>query len=80
MCRSIHTLYNSQPPATLEEIQAAARQYVRKISGYSKPSRVNETAFLQAVEEVSAASQKLLASLQTSAPPRPRQQLAGKRE
>jgi hypothetical protein len=72
MCRSIHTLYNTEPPVSQEEIKAAALQYVRKISGYSKPSKVNEQAFLKAVEEIEAASARLLSQLETSAPARPR--------
>ena len=73
MCRSIHTLYNYEPPATDEEVQAAALQYVRKISGFTKPSRVNEEAFARAGDEVYAASSKLLASLVTTAPARDRE-------
>jgi hypothetical protein len=67
MCRNIHTLYHIDPPATPEQIQLAALQYVRKVSGFRKPSRVNETAFLTAVDEIAAASAKMLASLQTNA-------------
>ncbi len=70
MCRSIKTLYNFDPPATQEEIRAAALQYVRKISGFRKPSRANQAAFDAAVEAITAASAALLASLETSAPPR----------
>ena len=73
MCRSIHTLFNYEPPATDEEVQAAALQYVRKISGFTKPSRANEEAFARAVDEVYQASAKLLASLVTTAPPRDRE-------
>ncbi len=73
MCRNIHTLYNFDPPATSEEVRAAALQYVRKISGYSKPSAANEEAFNRAVEEVAAASEQLLESLVTAAPPRNRE-------
>lgn len=73
MCRNIHTLYNYDPPATSEEVRAAALQYVRKISGYSKPSAANEEAFNRAVEEVAAASEQLLESLVTAAPPRNRE-------
>lgn len=72
MCRSIQTLYNFNPPATDEEIRAAARQYVRKISGFRKPSRVNQAAYEAAVEAVASASHALLASLQTDAPRRDR--------
>jgi hypothetical protein len=78
MCRNIRTLYNFDPPATEEEIRAAALQYVRKISGFTKPSHANEAAFAQAVEAVSAASSALLASLQTAAPPKDREAEAAK--
>jgi len=67
MCRNIHTLYNIDPPVTQDEIHLAALQYVRKVSGYNKPSRVNEAAFMAAVDEIAAASTKLLASLRTNA-------------
>lgn len=73
MCRSIKTLFNFKPPATEEEIRAASLQFVRKISGYHKPSHVNEAAFKAAVEQVSAAAHRLLTSLQTSATPRDRE-------
>ena len=73
MCRNIHTLFNFEPPATQEEVHDAALQYVRKISGFTKPSRANEQAFARAVEEVTAASQRLLDSLVTTAPPRDRE-------
>ncbi len=76
MCRSIHTLYHTDPPATEQEIRAASLQFVRKISGYPKPSKVNEAAFMLAVSEVEAASAKLLASLATSTPPREHQPAA----
>ena len=79
MCRSIHTLYNIDPPASMENIHAASLQFVRKISGYTKPSKANETAFLAAVEEITAASTKLLSSLQTSAPLRDHRMVAGNR-
>jgi hypothetical protein len=72
MCRSIHTLHNVEPQATEEEARAAALQYVRKISGYRKPSRANAAAFERAVEEVAAASWRLLAELETRAAPRVR--------
>ena len=72
MCRNIHTLYNYEPPATDEEIRGAAVQYVRKVSGYTKPSQANEEAFTRAVDEVTAATAKLLGSLVTSAAPRDR--------
>ena len=70
MCRSIHTLYNFEPLATEEEVRAAALQYVRKISGFTKPSRANQEAFDRAVEAVADASSRLLGELVTSAPPR----------
>jgi hypothetical protein len=73
MCRNIKTLYNFEPEATEEEIRAAALQYVRKISGFNKPSRVNQEAFDRAVDEVTEVSSRLLASLETSAPPKDRE-------
>jgi hypothetical protein len=73
MCRNIHTLHNFEPPATEEEVRAAALQYVRKISGTAKPSKANEAAFARAVDEVAEASSRLLAALVTSAPPRDRE-------
>ena len=73
MCRSIKTLFNYKPPATEDEIKAASLQFVRKISGYNKPSQANEAAFNQAVEQVAAAAHKLLASLETSAEPKDRE-------
>jgi hypothetical protein len=81
MCRNIHTLFNFEPPATDEEIQSAALQYVRKISGYTKPSQANEDAFARAVDEVTEASRRLIESLVTNAPPRDREvEAARKRE
>jgi hypothetical protein len=79
MCRNIRTLYNFEPPATSEEIEAAALQYVRKISGFSKPSAVNEAAFEAAIAEVTAASTRLLESLETNAPAKDREIEAAKR-
>jgi hypothetical protein len=73
MCRNIHTLYNFEPAATDDEVRAAALQYVRKISGFTKPSRANEEAFERAVEEVAAASRRLIDSLVTSAPAKDRE-------
>jgi hypothetical protein len=73
MCRNIHTLYNFEPAATDDDVHAAALQYVRKISGFTKPSKANEEAFHQAVHEVAEASSRLLAELVTSAPPRDRE-------
>ena len=72
MCRNIRVLFNFEPPATDEDIRAAALQYVRKISGYAKPSVANEAAFDRAVDQVAAASSELLQSLVTTAPPRDR--------
>lgn len=73
MCRSIKTLFNFKPPATEDEIRAASLQFVRKISGYHKPSHANEAAFNAAVEEVRAAAHRLLDTLQTTAAPRDRE-------
>jgi hypothetical protein len=73
MCRNIKTLFNFAPPATHEEIRAASLQFVRKISGFNKPSKVNEAAFNLAIEQVAAAAHDLLHSLQTSAEPRDRE-------
>jgi hypothetical protein len=79
MCRSIHTLYNFEPAATQEEVHAAALQYVRKISGFTKPSQANEAAFERAVEAVAAASERLLGDLVTTAPPKNREAEAAKK-
>jgi hypothetical protein len=73
MCRNIKTLHNFEPPATEDEVRAAALQYVRKISGSTKPSKANEEAFARAVDEVTAASERLLAALVTHAPARNRE-------
>ncbi len=78
MCRSIHTLHNFEPPATEEEVHAAALQYVRKISGFTKPSRANAEAFERAVDAVAAASGRLLGELVTSASPKDRELEAAK--
>ena len=78
MCRSIHTLHNFEPPATPEEVRAAALQYVRKISGFAKPSQANAEAFERAVDAVTAATERLLADLVTSAPPKDRDVEAAK--
>jgi hypothetical protein len=80
MCRNIRTLYNFEPAATDEEIRDAALQYVRKISGYTKPSQANAEAFERAVDEVTAASARLLDHLVTSAPPKDREVEAAKRK
>ena len=79
MCRNIRTLHNFEPPATEQEVRDAALQYVRKISGYNKPSRANEEAFQRAVDEVAEASTRLLDALVTSAPPKDREVEAAKR-
>lgn len=79
MCRNIRTLYNFDPPATDDEIQAAALQFVRKISGFSKPSAANEAAFQAAVEEISEVAGRLMGSLTTNAPPKNREAEAQKR-
>jgi hypothetical protein len=73
MCRSIKTLHNFQPPATEEEIRASALQFVRKLSGFARPSKANQAAFDRAVEQVTAAAHELLDSLVTNAPPRDRE-------
>jgi len=78
MCRNIRILFNFEPPVTEEEIRAASLQFVRKVTGFNKPSKSNEGAFLAAVDEIAAASRKLLGSLETSAPPRNRQEEAAK--
>jgi hypothetical protein len=78
MCRNIKTLYNFEPPATEEEIRASALQFVRKLSGFTKPSRANEEVFAVAVEEVSRAARTLVDGLATNAPPRDREVEAAK--
>ncbi|HEV7602899.1 MAG TPA: DUF2277 domain-containing protein [Bradyrhizobium sp.] len=78
MCRNIKTLFNFEPPATDDEVHASALQFVRKLSGFNKPSQANEVAFDRAVEEVSSAARKLLASLHTQAPARDRETEAEK--
>jgi hypothetical protein len=80
MCRNIRPLHNFEPPATEDEVRSAALQYVRKISGYTKPSQANEEAFERAIEEVAEASARLLDSLVTSAPPKDREVEAEKRK
>jgi hypothetical protein len=72
MCRNIRTLFNFEPPATDDEIRASALQFVRKLSGFTHPSRANDAAFSRAVDEVSAAARRLLDSLETTSPPRDR--------
>jgi len=78
MCRNIKTLFNFEPPVTDEEIRAASLQFVRKVTGFNKPSKANEAAFMTAIDEVAAASSRLLRSLQTTAPPRNREEEAAK--
>jgi hypothetical protein len=78
MCRNIRTLHNFEPPATDDEVRAAALQYVRKISGFTKPSKANAEAFARAVDEVAEISRRLLAELSTSAPPKDREAEAAK--
>jgi hypothetical protein len=73
MCRNIKTLFNFEPPVTDEEVRAASLQFVRKVSGFNKPSRANEAAFQAAVDEIAAVSRKLLDSLETNAPPKNRE-------
>jgi hypothetical protein len=78
MCRNIKTLFNFDPPVTPQEIRAASLQYVRKISGLNQPSKANESSFLAAVDEIAAASTRLLHSLETTAPPKNREQETAK--
>jgi hypothetical protein len=78
MCRNIKTLFNFDPPVTDEEVRAASLQFVRKISGFTKPSKVNEASFLAAVDEVAAVAKRLLLSLETSAPPKNREEEAAR--
>jgi len=78
MCRNIRILFNFAPPTTEEEIRAAAIQFVRKVSGYAKPSKANEAAFAAAVDEIAATTARLLDRLETSAPPRNREEEAAK--
>ncbi len=78
MCRNIKTLFNFEPPVTDNEVRAAALQFVRKITGFNKPSKANEAQFFAAVDDVAAVSERLLRSLQTAAPPRNREEEAAK--
>jgi hypothetical protein len=78
MCRNIKQLFNFEPPATDEEIRASSLQFVRKLSGFNKPSKANEAAFNDAVEEVTAAARRLFASLVTNAPPHDREEFAAR--
>jgi hypothetical protein len=78
MCRNIKTLFNFAPPVTDDEVRAASLQFVRKITGFNKPSKANEDAFLAAIDEVASASTRLLRSLETTAPPKNREEEAAK--
>ena len=78
MCRNIKTLFNFEPPATDEEIRAASLQFVRKLSGYNKPSRANEAAFDRAIDDVRAVARRLIDALVTEAPPRDREMVAAR--
>lgn len=78
MCRNIKTLFNFEPPVTRDEVQAASLQFVRKISGFTKPSKANEPAFEAAIDEIAAISMALLRSLETNAPPKSREEEAEK--
>lgn len=78
MCRNIRTLFNFDPPVTPDEIRAASLQFVRKISGFNKPSKANEDAFLGAIDEIAGASTRLLRALETNAPPKNREEEAAK--
>jgi hypothetical protein len=78
MCRNIKPLFNFDPPVTAEEVQNASLQFVRKISGFNKPSKANEAAFQAAIEEIAAASSRLIHSLETNAPPKNREEEATK--
>jgi hypothetical protein len=78
MCRNIKTLFNFDPPVTGEEVQAASLQFVRKISGFTKPSKANEAVFLAAVDEIAEISARLLRALETNAPPKNREEEAAK--
>jgi hypothetical protein len=78
MCRNIKNLFNFEPPVTPEEVQAASLQFVRKITGFNKPSKANEAAFQMAIDEIAASSGKLLRALETTAPPKNREEEAAK--
>jgi hypothetical protein len=78
MCRNIKALFNFEPPATEEEIKAASLQYVRKVTGFNKPAKTNEAAFYSAVRDIALISERLLASLETTAPPKDREEEAAK--
>jgi hypothetical protein len=78
MCRSIKPLFNFDPPVTPEEVRSASLQFVRKISGFNKPSKANEAVFLAAVDEIASASTRLIQSLETNSPPKNREELAAR--
>jgi hypothetical protein len=78
MCRNIKLLFNFDPPVTADEVRAASLQFVRKVSGFNKPSKANEAAFLAAIDQVAAVSRNLLGALETNAPPRSREDEAAK--
>ena len=78
MCRNIKTLFNFEPPATEDEVHAASLQYVRKVTGFDKPSKANQAAFYSAVEDIARISERLLASLETTAPPKDREEEAAR--
>lgn len=78
MCRNIRVLFNFDPPVTTEEVRAASLQFVRKITGFNKPSKANEAAFLAAIDEIADAANRLLRSLETNAPPKNREEEAAK--
>jgi hypothetical protein len=78
MCRNIKTLFNFDPPVNAEEVQAASLQFVRKITGFNKPSKANEAAFMSAIDEIAVISNRLLHSLETTAPPKNREEEAAK--
>jgi hypothetical protein len=78
MCRNIRTLFNFEPPATDEEVHAASEQFVRKLSGFTRPSKANEAAFARAIEDVARIARRLIDSLETAAPPRDREEEARK--
>ena len=78
MCRNIKTLFNFDPPVTTDEVRAASLQFVRKITGFNKPSQANEAAFLAAVDEIAGVSTRLIRSLETTAPPKNREEVAAK--
>jgi hypothetical protein len=78
MCRNIRPLFNFDPPTTVEEVRAASLQFVRKISGFTKPSKTNEAAFQRAVDEIADVSARLMQALETTAPPKNREEMAAK--